>query len=289
MDKDPHIKNSFEGLSKNYQLSSEEFSQIKSNVLTGSAQKTKSVVSPWSDFFKTKTMAPALAAIVMVITGGLSSDSQPGQLLYPVKTEVLEELVGFTKITNSEKAIYQNTLLVTRLEELQSVIESENDLTDEEQDKFIAQIREHVDEVKSRSHEMPAGEGLYVINETLQTIALHGNVVEETDFNGLQDTSSKLNDELSKEVDEGVIRYVSVSNTEEVKRYLEEQVGVVGNLIDSETVSQEVLQDVQSQLLQAQESVETQDLVDAIQNILGSQQQLLNETSTPDAADLSSE
>lgn len=286
MDKDPQIKNTFEGLSQNYKLSSEEFSQIKSNVLADSAQSSQSVVSPWSDFFKIQVFAPVLAAFVLVVTGGLSSNSQPGQLLYPVKTEVLEELIAFTKVTNTDKALYQNTLLITRLEELQSVIDSESDLTDLEQEDLIAKIRQHVDEVKSRAQEMPADEGLYAINETFQTITLQGNVVEETDFSGLQNTSRKLNDELSKEVDERVVRYVAVSKTEEVKRYLEEQVGVVGNLIDSETVSQEVLLDVQTQLLQAQESVETQDLVDAIQNILGSQQQLLNDTSTPDAHDL---
>lgn len=103
-------------------------------------------VSPYHSYFSFSKMIRATVYIVIgVIIGGGSisyigaSTALPGDILYPVKTKIIEPAKGVFATTPESKLSYQEDLMQTRLDEIDTLTK-ENKLDDQ----VIAQINQAV-------------------------------------------------------------------------------------------------------------------------------------------------
>lgn len=104
-------------------------------------------------FKQPKSMTAALIAIALIAGGGTSyaaGGAVPGDLLYPVKTEVNETIKSAFAFSNESEAKLQAKLAEERLQEAETLA-AEGALTAEASATLGAQIKSHYDEAMARS------------------------------------------------------------------------------------------------------------------------------------------
>lgn len=90
--------------------------------------------------------------VILVITAATSvlffaaKDSLPGEPLYRVKTEGIEQVQLFLKRSALSRATYNNTLLETRLKELQDLSEGEKTVSNEALTQIVSRATVHVND-----------------------------------------------------------------------------------------------------------------------------------------------
>lgn len=122
-------------------------------------------------------LAPVM--ITLLISGGVlqaSADSLPGQLLYPLKVDVYEPLVGFSHFDPQEKVSYQKTLTERRLSELVE-LGSRGDLDPERERKILALIDRHHNGLMQESKELALAEQISVESEVESLFKAHENIL----------------------------------------------------------------------------------------------------------------
>jgi ABC-type multidrug transport system fused ATPase/permease subunit len=114
---------------RSIRLSSAERSAMRS-ALIGAMQKSRirqPILSPWSRFFEAKRLQAAFLLAVIIIGYGSSATlaaegALPGDMLYPVKTRVVEPLARLVAARSPvAKATFETRLLEKRLEEAETL------------------------------------------------------------------------------------------------------------------------------------------------------------------------
>ncbi len=93
----------------------------------------------------------ALLVLLLVISGvSWSAEAAlPGELLYPVKTEVNERVMGVLTMDSESRARYETQLIERRLDEMAHLID-DNDITSEDLAKFEDRLIEHNERFNAR-------------------------------------------------------------------------------------------------------------------------------------------
>jgi len=125
--------------------------QIKQLIMENSITSSMTTISPYQSMLTKGKKVVAGASIVFVGFSGVafaSASSLPSDVLYPVKTEIMEPLVGLTKLSVEAKQDYQIELALERLDELVG-LEFEGELDSETQSEIEQDFKEHIEKAES--------------------------------------------------------------------------------------------------------------------------------------------
>ncbi len=152
----------------------------------------------------------SVVASVMVVsvmgTGYAAHGSLPGELLYPLKVQVVEPAFGLPYLTETEQLQYQAVLLEHRLTEMQTLSDSQQ-LTEETMVALESQVEEHGAEISQ------------LLNASEETIS------SETTLDVLADVAATLR--TQELIEDTVVGTSRVSKFEKMK-------GVVNGLYAKE-------------------------------------------------------
>ncbi|MDO8530406.1 MAG: hypothetical protein Q7S10_03325 [bacterium] len=173
-------------------LSPEEKAGMRLNLMDFMAQHPvkNPGLSPWSFLVAVFGKKPALRysfLIALVAVFGIGSISVaahgalPGDLLYPIKTEVNEKVLAFTMVSQEQKAQFELGLVQLRLEEIEKVA-SENTLDDAKSAQVKILLDGHIKGVKDRlngiTDEKKTRLTLEINSELESSLQAHANVID---------------------------------------------------------------------------------------------------------------
>lgn len=186
-------------------LSSEEKSVIKQSLLNFIYQNpTRPIVSVRPNplllvFIRKLNFAPVMASLLLVsvlVSGGLAVGAEkalPGDILYPVKVGLNEEVRGWVSVSEKSRANWEIERVQRRLKEAETL--AEVGLLDvESREKIEANFEAHADRVKKRIEKFENKE----------------------DFHAAVDVSSKF--ETSLKAHQTILNRLTAESKEEVKK-----------------------------------------------------------------------
>jgi len=136
---------------QNIHLSPDVKSAMKTRLMHHATTHMSPLQSPYMTHFhfSYKVFASAFVLLfsISIGTSYASQASLPGDLLYPIKTNITERLIKFTKVTPEEKQAFDLSLADKRIEEVQELIKT-NTLTEAKLDENLALFEKHLDEKK---------------------------------------------------------------------------------------------------------------------------------------------
>lgn len=136
------------GIGKETRLSPEEKNQIQSALIsrmqTTRLEKLSSDMS-WYIFIRKHAIVSTFVALLFLTgtTSALAEKTTPGDLLYPLKTGVNEQVLGLFATSPNAKALWQVSLAQRRLTEAEHIALSDNP-QQQVSDDLIAQVDEHI-------------------------------------------------------------------------------------------------------------------------------------------------
>jgi hypothetical protein len=146
---------------KSIKLSPEEKSAARQSILNFIVRNPVShpiSVRPnfWSNIFLTKLSLSSTMAILLllsvIVSGGVAVGAEnalPGDILYPVKIGVNEEVRGWLIVSEQSKADWEVRRVERRLEEAEELT-ADSSLNIENREKIEANFEAHADRVKKR-------------------------------------------------------------------------------------------------------------------------------------------
>ncbi len=156
--------------------------------------------------FKKVTLIGVGIAVLFGGTAFAAEQSLPGDMLYPVKTRIVEPLIKTTKFSAEAKAAYETRLREKRAEEKQELAEKENTNKEEtvrkEEDIETSTTTETTKEKDiTNNSEIEINASTTVISEPLEEIV---PPVEESEIEIDQVTEKEIEEEIDIEIDEPV-------------------------------------------------------------------------------------
>lgn len=207
---DKNLKNGIEEIRK-IKMTSIEKEQMLKNVLGYSVvQKQKSVQSSWFGYsFMLKIHRNQLAyymvipLIIVLTSGGVvfaSQESLPDSILYPIKTKVVEPVIGALNFSTKSKAKYESSLATERLVEAETLA-SLGQLDAEKEQKLNNLLAKHTDNLNKNLEKMnednPSEQVDEIVTSFQAEMKAHARVlemihVEEKNKSSKQVSSSKI-------------------------------------------------------------------------------------------------
>ncbi len=135
-------------------------------------------------FVMRRRFAPALLIALLFVGGGVSYAAEgalPGDLLYPVKVSVNEELRGAIALSPEAKALWNTRRVERRLEEAVTLVAS-GEITPEEEATLAMRLETQATEASSAIDELEqndSNDALSVSSDFDATLAAHGDLLEE--------------------------------------------------------------------------------------------------------------
>ncbi len=142
----PELENLKEYTQKTSLTQEEKFAML-SNLRTYT--DTHSVRSPYSILFKHSFAYATMCALIIgtTATSFAAERALPGDILYPVKTEINENIAKSLSVTKEQKAKINVKLVDKRMEELTEMVVTKQD-TPEKIDIVVAKLEEHKQEIQ---------------------------------------------------------------------------------------------------------------------------------------------
>lgn len=189
----------------------------------------------WFSFSTAKVMLASLALVVIFGTSTTinANQSLPGHFLYPVKTDVLEPMVGLFSFSEIDELEYQVELSERRFFEMEELVKIKK-LTPKTMQIITSQTDEHVREVADLVLQLDSSEeSLAAISDLVSII----NAQEFTKNKNLQpetDSGADLTIEKVQELYSSELREVAV-NLQEVTDYIETTLDKIDATVAEET------------------------------------------------------
>ncbi|MEZ4194952.1 MAG: hypothetical protein R3B53_00935 [Candidatus Paceibacterota bacterium] len=261
---------------KDLQLSVEEKTSMKAFLLSQATLSLNQTPqpSPYSIFSTWQLRAFSGAFAVFVIffsTGYLAQGSLPGDTLYPVKVNVIEEIIALTHLEPTDKVGFEIERLNTRLEELTLVSANQSEPVD--LTFFAEQVSEHVSEAVSilnaveNTDAETAENKISLLSKLNDVTQKHEDALDDTDANPMLvekigESSNLTETTLTNEVDD----YLETEGPETSSQYLSEAVNFITDNLDRlETSDQD---NIEKQLQDVNEAITDGDMAEAIITIL---------------------
>lgn len=140
---------------QNVRLSDIEKARVRNNLQRIISTEQSVRVSWFSLAIVRYAVAPAL--IVFVIVGGVtgaSASTLPGDMLYPVKVSVLEEVRGLLHRNTENRLSYEQQRVEKRLAEL-AELDGSGELNSEKEVQALVYLDRHINAVQNRSKSLP--------------------------------------------------------------------------------------------------------------------------------------
>ncbi len=231
-------------------------------------------------FRLTAWLSTAAAVLVVGIgTGYASTYSMPGEILYPVKVGIVEEVVGLTRFSDSEQLEYKSKLMEKRLAEMQTLVK-EKKLTELETSILEIQIAEHGTDISEliqndSDHSIPATQSLETLSDAVANLRTQA-FIEDTNVS--RDRLSKIDsteDIISALYDDQVNEFVT-ADPEQVTDYIEQVLDEVQAKIDDDQTEVIVtsMTELKDYLTDVTDSLEDGDVLGALRS-MGAAEQLI--------------
>ncbi len=292
-----HMKNNFNTTEdllekgKNIRLSAIEREEMKSTLLSYAqfhTPKQHPKESPFSlsSIWMRSLASASLAVVLFIGTNFASADSLPGELLYPVKTNILEELVAATKLSPEDKLTYQHERFETRLLEIQTLAEQLS-LTETALNDSHVELRELVDELAVLLKEENEVDDLYTLelvgdisamNMVIETIVLENATQEQrADFENNSDSAEAMYDEE--------VTSLLTTDNETIEQYISTQLIEISIELAENDLQTDTTAQVNEYVEDAETSLQDQDYQDVVNLVTEAVQLIVTEEYTNDYQD----
>lgn len=278
--KTPHETEELLRGGRNARLSSEDKEGIKAQLLARARRSYEVQLAPKPSAWQRPILRFSLGfALVMLVMGGTVSsahNSLPGEPLYALKVQVLEDMVHFSKFDPKDKTAYQVELMETRFKELKSLTREAHDT--KTLGLISDQIEEHIDSMEytisttddaQLSHE----EKIAMLQKITTLAKAQASLAHEDGPLAAiaKETESHHRDAvavLASEVEDFVVD----TPHEAVADFLSSGLAEMGILLQASSTGVESRDDIAGHLLDVSESLEEGDTEEAVFSILEAQQ-----------------
>jgi len=201
---------------------------------------------------------PLIAIFLISGVTVVSADTLPGDLLYPVKTELYEPIRGLTYFSNEQKLAYQESLAEKRLSEMVE-LGTEGRLDESLGKELLVEFDLHRQNVEKRAENASLEEKVAVESDLESTLRAHERIFADL---GREDIQKKIQEKIiltvkSRIKAEAELNLSSVSLKDAAakkQQEVAEKIAVLGKQIDSFEEDQLALQ-VKGQINLAEQSV----------------------------------
>jgi len=265
---------------KTVQLSSEAKDGIKAQLLARARRSYVGTPKPAVPSWRYPALRFSLGfALVVLLAGGTVSTAQqslPGEPLYALKVQVLEDVVHFTKFDPKEKSAYQIELMETRFKELKALAQDTQDI--ETLNLVSDQIEEHIDSMErtisiADDSEFSHEEKIKMLQKITTLAKAQAVLVRNDDSldSIASDTESHHQDAVDVLVSE-VEDFVVDTSKEAVADFLNSGLAEMDDLLYASSTDAQSREDIAGHLFDASESLEEGDTEEAVFSILEAQQ-----------------
>lgn len=188
--------------------------------------------------------------VLLIVVLIIASSSLPGQALYSVKTNVLEETSQALHFGTKSTAAYQVERLQTRLDELKRITKQES-VSEKTLTAFQTQVDKHsatlVTLVTQESAGFTMEERLTTLN-SFASVAGAMEVLSESDekLSALGDHLEDVRRETVNSFKDTVDMFVQSTTQENLFEYIKNQLGTVSEMLNDPDISAETIDDAES-------------------------------------------
>lgn len=256
--------------------------RILSRVGDSRFRPRRPLVSPFSSWLMRGTASFASLVLVCVGTAYAAQRSLPGDPLYSMKVNVVEDMIGLTKIDTNDRVAYNLSLMERRLAELKTLSVAQDAPLPEDLVAMGDQIEEHSREVhEDVAH---ASEADLTHTEKLETLTrlggisqAQGRIAQDKNFDEITDTITHTSDTNEEALADAVTEFTSEAE-ESASEYLSTQIDVVHDRIVASSTEVHTRNEAEHHLLDVDEALSDGDTTSALVSVLRAQ-----ETITADA------
>jgi hypothetical protein len=276
------MKNTPHDLNTKLSLTAEERAALKRDFMSFMSENPpvlrKEPVRILSPYFPHLVRVPVFAMAFLALVGGTAyaaENSLPNDLLYPIKTEIIEPLfIEAPARTPIAKAEASQKLVERRLEEAETLIDN-NELDEESVAVIAAAVDEHTNNVQafvaSASQSGELSDALEVGTDLENVLEAHGEVLESiAEDSTATEAVTNLIETIADQADEAEAISETIEDktaetvTDETDEYLNATVSDVqtaleslrGSLADFTGQDEELITEATSYLTQSQSSYE---------------------------------
>lgn len=219
---------------KTIRLSVSEHNEMKSTLLSyakfhGMKDKPTKSIFAVSSIWMRSVASASLALMLFIGTGYASTNSLPGEFLYPVKTNVVEELTATTKLTPLSQLEYHHKRHEVRLFELQALSErgplSAAALRDLQTE--LIEISEEVDELMDGEDKIEDTVALELISDMVAMSNATEEMVRSIATREHIDMFVITTDNLELVQDSEVTDFLN-NSTSTIETFIESQLSIIG-------------------------------------------------------------
>lgn len=249
------------------------------------AEKTlareKAVVSPWNYGF---TRAAIGVTTFLLLIGGTTfaaKDSLPGDSLYAVKVNVIEEAVAKMKLDPYVRANYELGLMETRLLELKTLQQENVEVSPEDLTILAEQITEHIADVtnafeNASETEVPFIEKIDTLAKISSLARAQSQIADDHDqFTTISATLENSEEDAADNLYAVVETFAEEQSTAVVNEYLRDQITEVGHQVTASSTESAIREAATHHLHGVEESLAEGDAAEAIMSIIYAQQEIV--------------
>lgn len=236
------------------------------------------IVSPFNVWFVRGTVSFASFLLIFVGTAYASKDSLPGDPLYAMKVNVLEEAISLTKIERLEHTNYEIIRMENRLAELQELSRDTKLVNSDDLNAFAEQIDEHINDISETFDEIDNDishlEKINALSKLSSIVKAQKRVIKDnTEFESAGDDIDDAGDETSDLLGENIDNFTNEENIDVVAKYLSEEVAEMKTKVEATSTTAKQRESYKKNLLDLEEAINSRDLPEAIITILEAEQE----------------
>tara|TARA_B100001179_G_scaffold213040_1_gene181394 strand:+ start:1334 stop:2221 length:888 start_codon:yes stop_codon:yes gene_type:complete len=280
---------------KNIRLSISERDEMKSTLLSyanyhGVKNKSSKSFFGWSTVWVRGFASASLALILFVGTGYASASSLPGDFLYPVKTDVVEELTAATKLTALSQLEYHHERYETRLSELQVLLDrgqiSEAAIVDSRTE--LAELSEEVDKLMNDTEDIDNIIALELVGDMVAMSNATEEIVRRSSAGEQLDAFEDITDNL-EQVHDGELIDLFETGTSTIQVYIEDQLSEISDELSENDLTDVTTARVTDYVTDAELSLQSEDYEEVVTSVVDALTLILTEEYTSDYSDEISE
>jgi hypothetical protein len=256
---------------KRLQLSETEHAEMKAAVLSyaryhGVRESAMEVSAPGWWYWCQRGAAGFLSTVCLVVgVGYFSAGSIPGDWLYPIKIDVLEPMVALTQVTSERKLAYQHNRFEARFGELQQL-----QATDRLTPMALQALSTEFAELSVETSEIIASSPTTETAVTTVTMSDILSVMIATEYSVSEAAGTETAEWFEDTVTQVEMLYghqldaLLTSATSTIELYIEEQLQIVSANLEEGTVASSTVIQIEQNVSDVQNSLQTDEYVDAV-------------------------
>jgi len=264
-------------------LNSSDKAFIKASLMSRAAStlptKETLIVSSFNAWIWRGAISFASLVLVFVGTTYASKDSLPGEPLYLLKVNVLEEAISLSKIGPMEHTNYEIIRMENRLLELKALNTSTKEISPETLINLVSQINEHINDIdttfSSASNEkISRREKISSLSKLSGIIKAQEKVTQNNiKFQAVNANITAAERETKNLLSQNISDFTKEELAESVNQYLSDEILKIQAQILTSTSTLEERESYMKNLYDLEEAILENDFIEAIDTLLNAEQE----------------